>query len=77
MPPKKPVKEEKILLGRPGNNLKSGIVCISPERALSDDSLESSISTADVAVIDRLVLPMLENPRYSKPSRNALLEIRP
>jgi hypothetical protein len=27
MPPKKAVKEEKILLGRPGNNLKSGIVC--------------------------------------------------
>ena len=27
MPPKKVVKEEKILLGRPGNNLKSGIVC--------------------------------------------------
>ncbi|CZS91111.1 probable GTP-binding protein [Rhynchosporium graminicola] len=26
MPPKKPVKEEKLLLGRPGNNLKSGIV---------------------------------------------------
>ncbi|KAL9617257.1 MAG: hypothetical protein Q9160_007938 [Pyrenula sp. 1 TL-2023] len=26
MPPKKQVKEEKILLGRPGNNLKSGIV---------------------------------------------------
>ena len=26
MPPKKGVKEEKILLGRPGNNLKSGIV---------------------------------------------------
>ncbi|KIN01792.1 hypothetical protein OIDMADRAFT_196349 [Oidiodendron maius Zn] len=26
MPPKKAVKEEKILLGRPGNNLKSGIV---------------------------------------------------
>ena len=25
--PKKVVKEEKILLGRPGNNLKSGIVC--------------------------------------------------
>jgi len=25
MPPKKAVKEEKILLGRPGNNLKSGI----------------------------------------------------
>jgi obg-like ATPase 1 len=27
MPPKKVVKEEKIILGRPGNNLKSGIVC--------------------------------------------------
>jgi hypothetical protein len=27
MPPKKAVKEEKVLLGRPGNNLKSGIVC--------------------------------------------------
>lgn len=26
MPPKKAVQEEKILLGRPGNNLKSGIV---------------------------------------------------
>jgi len=26
MPPKKQVKEEKVLLGRPGNNLKSGIV---------------------------------------------------
>jgi len=26
MPPKKAAKEEKILLGRPGNNLKSGIV---------------------------------------------------
>jgi hypothetical protein len=30
MPPKKAVKEEKILLGRPGNNLKSGIVCRKP-----------------------------------------------
>jgi hypothetical protein len=26
MPPKKAKEEEKILLGRPGNNLKSGIV---------------------------------------------------
>lgn len=26
MAPKKPVQEDKILLGRPGNNLKSGIV---------------------------------------------------
>ena len=31
MAPKKPVVEEKILLGRPGNNLKSGIVgCLAP-----------------------------------------------
>jgi obg-like ATPase 1 len=30
MPPKKAVKEEKILLGRPGNSLKSGIVSASP-----------------------------------------------
>lgn len=27
MPPKKAVVQEKVLLGRPGNNLKSGIVC--------------------------------------------------
>lgn len=27
MPPKKEVQQEKVLLGRPGNNLKSGIVC--------------------------------------------------
>lgn len=27
MPPKKEVKQEKVLLGRPGNSLKSGIVC--------------------------------------------------
>ena len=27
MPPKKQVAEKKVLLGRPGNNLKSGIVC--------------------------------------------------
>lgn len=26
MPPKKEVKQEKVLLGRPGNSLKSGIV---------------------------------------------------
>jgi obg-like ATPase 1 len=30
MPPKKAVKEEKILLGRPGNSLKSGIVGVNP-----------------------------------------------
>ena len=27
MGPKKQVQHEKVLLGRPGNNLKSGIVC--------------------------------------------------
>lgn len=27
MPPKKQIVQEKVLLGRPGNNLKSGIVC--------------------------------------------------
>lgn len=27
MPPKKAAVQEKVLLGRPGNNLKSGIVC--------------------------------------------------
>src|ERR1700744_1376243 len=27
MPPKKVAEEKKVLLGRPGNNLKSGIVC--------------------------------------------------
>lgn len=27
MPPKKEVKQEKVYLGRPGNSLKSGIVC--------------------------------------------------
>jgi obg-like ATPase 1 len=30
MPPKKKVEEEKILLGRPGNSLKSGIVSRRP-----------------------------------------------
>jgi len=30
MPPKKQVKEEKLPLGRPGNNLKTGIVSESP-----------------------------------------------
>lgn len=30
MPPKKAQPEQKVLLGRPGNNLKSGIVCRQP-----------------------------------------------
>jgi hypothetical protein len=33
MPPKKKEEEKKVELGRPGNNLKSGIVCMkSPSR---------------------------------------------
>lgn len=34
MAPKKPVKREKVLLGRPGNSLKSGIVCANPSYGL-------------------------------------------
>lgn len=37
MPPKKALKEEKILLGRPGNNLKSGIVCCSAHLPYATD----------------------------------------
>jgi obg-like ATPase 1 len=37
MPPKKQVKEEKVLLGRPGNNLKSGIVLL-PEYVVVQQS---------------------------------------
>jgi len=37
MPPKKNVKEERILLGRPGNSLKSGIVRL-PTRHYEMDS---------------------------------------
>ena len=38
MAPKKPVVEEKILLGRPGNNLKSGIVGCPPGQSLTRQS---------------------------------------
>jgi len=39
MPPKKAVKEEKIILGRPGNSLKSGIVRELQRNAASSQSL--------------------------------------
>lgn len=38
MPPKKEVKQEKVLLGRPGNSLKSGIVCTCSARAIRDNT---------------------------------------
>ena len=34
MAPKKEVKQEKVMLGRPGNNLKSGIVCTTTAPAM-------------------------------------------
>lgn len=76
MPPKKAVKEEKILLGRPGNNLKSGIVCNTqfPMRFACRVSFEY---TADVAVLCRLDSPMLANRLCSKPSLNVPLAIPP
>lgn len=43
MGPKKQVKEEKILLGRPGNNLKSGIVGDWSGGHFSDDMLKASL----------------------------------
>lgn len=38
MPPKKKVEEKKILLGRPGNSLKSGIVCMTTLTRLRQNS---------------------------------------
>ena len=63
MPPKKAVKEEKILLGRPGNSLKSGIVSCYVAALWND--LTSC----------RLVLPMLVNQLSFKLLPNATLEI--
>ena len=63
MPPKKPVKEEKILLGRPGNNLKSGIV---RKKTLFNSSWIFAESCR------RWGWQMLENQHYFKLSQNAL-----
>jgi obg-like ATPase 1 len=65
MPPKKAAKEEKILLGRPGNNLKSGIVCY------------SAVGLYEILTSVRLVLPTSGNPHSFKLSPNVTLEILP
>lgn len=46
MPPKKQVEEKKIPLGRPGNNLKSGIVSLP-----SDDNTKTSFDGASIGWI--------------------------
>lgn len=65
MPPKKAVEEKKILLGRPGNSLKSGIVRSTPQHLSHSPQLMRS----------RLVLPMLESRLSSRPSPSASWEI--
>lgn len=62
MPPKKAVKEEKVYLGRPGNNLKSGIVCREP----------SQRSKAITNAARRSVWLTLESPHCSSLSQNAI-----
>ena len=71
MPPKKAVKEEKILLGRPGNNLKSGIVCTDPDQAVSLKRHSTDFSK------NRLAWPMSASLHSSKRSRKALWAILP
>jgi hypothetical protein len=67
MPPKKAVKEEKILLGRPGNNLKSGIVC----------SCVMERSAVSVSNRSRSVLQTWESRHCSRLSLNVHLETLP
>lgn len=62
MPPKKAVKEEKILLGRPGNNLKSGIVCLFPRCCMCFTNALGMFRSA---------LQMLANRRFSSQSPSA------
>ena len=69
MPPKKAVKEEKILLGRPGNSLKSGIV----SRAVRAGCCH--VLTLTVAA--RLGLRTWANRRCSRQSQNAVWVTRP
>ena len=65
MPPKKAVKEDKILLGRPGNNLKSGIVC-------RGSNLVQKVRTEANMVTYRSAWQMSANLPFSKLLRNAL-----
>ena len=58
MPPKKIVKEEKILLGRPGNNLKSGIASL---KLFSPKS-----NFIQLTHVIRSVLPTWESQHFSK-----------
>lgn len=63
MPPKKAVVEEKLLLGRPGNSLKSGIV--------SERPVLLSTSSHMLTVTARSALPTLVNPLSSRPLPSA------
>jgi hypothetical protein len=65
MPPKKQVVEEKIPLGRPGNNLKSGIVS---SLCMSMQAFPATLLT----LVLRLASPMSANPLCSRPSPSAL-----
>lgn len=63
MPPKKVVKEEKVYLGRPGNNLKSGIVCRAPVQRRKGQTLIG---------LPRSVWLMSESPHCFNPSPNVI-----
>ena len=71
MPPKKQVEEKKILLGRPGNSLKSGIVCRTPRLAPLPHP------ATDNNCYSRSGSPMSGSRHYSKPSPNAHWVTRP
>jgi obg-like ATPase 1 len=55
MPPKKQVKEEKVLLGRPGNNLKSGIVLL-PFNMCSLTAIADSFNQVGLANVGKSTL---------------------
>ena len=65
MPPKKKEEEKKVPLGRPGNNLKSGIVCSAPDQT---DSAKWRLEIA--ANLGRLASLMSENPHFSRQSQS-------
>ena len=65
MPPKKKEEEKKVLLGRPGNSLKSGIVCRSIPSTVNLNASRNAYNCC------RLVWPTLENQHCFKRSPNA------